>query len=145
MTATVTVDQQKQCRQDAEAVENFAKRYYDIFDTRRHDISKFYQVEAKLIWNGNELAGREAIAKHLIALPSTENTIYSLDFFPMKDLFPDETTTYQVFVSGAVAYGKTDKTRNAKDKKLFSHIFVLTVDVASSIWVIANECFRFHE
>jgi hypothetical protein len=57
------------------------------------------------------------------------------------DLFKDEDTTYQVFISGAVAYGTTTN----KEKRLFSHVFVLTVDMLSSTWVIANECFRFHE
>ncbi len=61
------------------------------------------------------------------------------------DLFPDEDTTYQVFVSGAVAYGSPGSNTTSKEKRLFSHIFVLTVDVISSTWVIANECFRFHE
>ncbi len=63
----------------------------------------------------------------------------------MLDLFPNEATTYQVFVSGAVVYGTPENTTIRKEKRLFSHIFVLTVDVNSSIWVIANECFRFHE
>jgi len=61
------------------------------------------------------------------------------------DLFPDEDTTYQVFVSGAVAYGSRESTTTTKEKRLFSHIFVLTVDIISSTWVIVNECFRFHE
>jgi hypothetical protein len=61
------------------------------------------------------------------------------------DLFPNEDTTYQVFVSGAVAYGSPESTANTKEKRLFSHVFILTVDIISSTWVIANECFRFHE
>ncbi len=61
------------------------------------------------------------------------------------DLFPNEATTYQVFISGAVAYGASESTTISRVSRLFSHIFVLTVDVNSSIWVIANECFRFHE
>ena len=61
--------------------------------------------------------------------------------FVYLDLFNDEDTTYQVFVSGAVAYGTTYN----KEKHLFSHVFVITVDILSSTWVIANECFRFHE
>jgi len=61
------------------------------------------------------------------------------------DLFPDEDKTYQVFVSGAVAYGSSESTTAAKERRLFSHTFVLTVDIISSTWVIANECFRFHE
>jgi len=65
--------------------------------------------------------------------------------FFLLDLFPDEATTYQVFISGAVAYGTPESTTIPKEKRLFSHIFVLTVDINSSIWVIANECFRFHE
>ena len=63
----------------------------------------------------------------------------------ISDLFPDETTTYQVFTSGAVAYGTPESTTVPKEKRLFSHVFILTIDVNSSIWVIANECFRFHE
>ncbi|CAF0851296.1 unnamed protein product [Adineta ricciae] len=145
MTTTNAADQQKKCREDADAVENFSKRYYDIFDTQRHNIHKFYQAQAKLIWNGTPHDGRDVIAKHLVALPSTRHHIYALDFFPMKDLFPNEETTYQVFVSGAVTYGAADNPSGPKEKRLFSHIFVLTVDVASSVWVIANECFRFHE
>ncbi|CAF1149570.1 unnamed protein product [Rotaria sp. Silwood1] len=140
-----TMDQQKKCREDVEAVENFSKRYYDIFDTRRHDIDKFYQAQAKLVWNGNEFNGQSDIAKHLVSLPATRHHIYALDYFPMNDLFPNETKTYQVFVSGAVIYGPPESTSVSKEKRLFSHIFVLTVDVNSSIWVIANECFRFHE
>jgi hypothetical protein len=61
------------------------------------------------------------------------------------DLFPDEDTTYQVFVSGAVAYGSSESTAITKEKRLFSHTFILTVDIISSTWVIVNECFRFHE
>lgn len=68
-----------------------------------------------------------------------------LTVFFAADLFPDEDTTYQVFVSGAVAYGTPESTSVAKEKRLFSHVFVLTVDVVTSTWVIANECFRFHE
>jgi hypothetical protein len=44
-----------------------------------------------------------------------------------------------------VAYGSSESKSAAKEKRLFSHIFVLTVDVVSSTWVIVNECFRFHE
>ncbi|CAF0933361.1 unnamed protein product [Adineta steineri] len=138
-------DQQKKSREDADAVENFSKRYYDILDTRRHNVDKFYQAQAKLIWNGIEVNGQTEIAKHLVALPPTKHHIYALDFFPMKDLFPDEDTTYQVFVSGAVAYGTPESTTVSKEKRLFSHVFILTVDIISSTWVIANECFRFHE
>ncbi|CAF1274162.1 unnamed protein product [Rotaria sordida] len=143
--ATNTTDQQRKYRDDANAVENFSKKYYDIFDTRRHNVDKFYQTQAKLIWNGNEINGQNAIASHLISLPPTKHHIYALDYFPMKDLFPDEDTTYQVFVSGAVIYGPPETTTINKEKRLFSHIFVLTVDVITSTWVIANECFRFHE
>ncbi|CAF4884038.1 unnamed protein product, partial [Rotaria socialis] len=57
---------------------------YDIFDTRRHDIEKFYQAQAKLVWNGTELDGSSTIAKYLIALPPTRHNIYALDFFPMN-------------------------------------------------------------
>ena len=28
--------EQRKCREDSDAVETFSKRYYDIFDTRRH-------------------------------------------------------------------------------------------------------------
>ena len=162
-------------------VESFYERYYDVFDKRRlvssggveqrtmhhlsllQNIDGFYQTQAKLIWNGTELNGRDAIAKYLIALPPTRHHIYSLDFFPMKgtvladsisfdnqldlflELFPGEPTTYQVFTSGAVAYGTPESTSAPKEKRLFSHVFVLTIDVNSPIWVIANECFRFHE
>ena len=65
--------------------------------------------------------------------------------FVFVDLFPEEDTTYQVFVTGAVAYGTPESTTVAKEKRLFSHVFILTVDVLTSTWVIANECFRFHE
>ena len=120
-------------------------------------------MQAKLIWNGTELSGRDVIAKHLIALPATRHHIHSLDFFPMKgtvlikslsfnnrlvlflELFPDEPTTYQVFTSGAVAYGTPENSSAPKEKRLFSHVFVLTADVNSATWFIANECFRFHE
>ncbi|CAF4454961.1 unnamed protein product [Adineta steineri] len=77
-------DQQKKSREDADAVENFSKRYYDILDTRRHNVDKFYQAQAKLIWNGIEINGQTEIAKHLVALPPTKHHIYALDFFPMK-------------------------------------------------------------
>jgi len=58
------------------------KRKY--FNCLFKDIDKFYQTQAKLIWNGIELNGHDAIAKHLISLPPTRHNIYSLDFFPMK-------------------------------------------------------------
>lgn len=70
-------------------------------------------------------------------------TIECVYFF--KDLFPDEDTTYQVFVSGAVIYGTPENSTANKEKRLFSHIFILTVDVSTSTWVVSNECFRFHE
>jgi hypothetical protein len=71
---------------------------------------------------------------------STKTSLYLL-----LDLFPNEDTTYQVFVSGAVVYGTPESATAAKEKRLFSHTFILTVDTSSSTWVIANECFRFHE
>lgn len=138
-------DQLRKTREDIDTVESFSKRYYDILDTQRHNVGKFYQNQAKLIWNGNEINGQSAIASYLIALPPSKHYIYSLDYLPMKDLFPNEDTTYQVFTSGAVVYGSSDSAAASKEKRLFSHIFVLTVDVGTSTWVVANECFRFHE
>jgi len=141
----LTSDQQKQSREDTKVVESFSERYYNVFDTRRVDVDKFYQNDAKLIWNGNELNGRDAITRHLISLPTSRHQIQALDFFPMKELFPNEPTTYQVFTSGVVIYGAPESSNAQKEKRLFSHVFVLTVDVNSSIWVISSECFRFHE
>jgi len=47
-------------------------------------VDKFYQSQAKLIWNGNEINGQSAIASHLVSLPPSKHQIYALDFFPMK-------------------------------------------------------------
>ncbi len=48
-------------------------------------------------------------------------------------------------MNGAVIYGTPENTTIIKEKRLFSHVFILTVDIITSTWVIANECFRFHE
>ena len=40
------------------------------------------------------------------------------------DLFPNETTTYQVFVSGTVTYGSLDSTTVAKEKCLFCLLYI---------------------
>ncbi|CAF1284708.1 unnamed protein product [Didymodactylos carnosus] len=141
---TTTVEKQRKCREDSEAVEGFTKRYYETFDRRRHDINRLYHQTAKLVWNGNAVDGQEAIRMWLIGLPPTVHCVYALDYFSMKDLFPDEDTTYQVFINGTVAYGTSENASN-KEKHMFSHVFVLTVDKTTSTWVIINECFRFNE
>ena len=62
----------------------------------RQDAHKFYQAQAKLIWNGLEFNGREAIAKHLTSLPATRHNLYSLDLFPMKGTARRETSLQSI-------------------------------------------------
>ncbi len=59
-------------------------------------MEKFYQTQAKLIWNGTEIIGQNAISTHLVSLPPTKHDIYSLDFFPMKGKKPRGKNTIMI-------------------------------------------------
>ena len=49
-------------------------------------LDKVYLETATLLWNGNEVVGREAIVKYLTALPASDHKVMTLDSQPVTSM-----------------------------------------------------------
>lgn len=67
--------------------EKFTNLYFDSFDSKRHNMKKFYMNNATLSWDGNPAIGKEAIQKFLEELPETVHNLTALDAHPVASKF----------------------------------------------------------
>ena len=93
-------EEEKKARdaQACDTAETFVRLYYDRIDTKRHVMEKLYLGTAVLSWNGNKVEGADAIQRFLLALPSSEHDMTSLDAQPVLDVAVSGQTTVAVQV-----------------------------------------------
>ncbi|RUS81557.1 hypothetical protein EGW08_010687 [Elysia chlorotica] len=118
------------------AADEFSKIYYETFDKRRQAISKLYQDKANVVWNGNAVAGSDAIIKLFDGLPSSEHTVDGLDTQPIVagPVDADNTNSIMVTVFGKVKFKDTGA-------EAFTQTFILSA--AENKWKIISDTFRF--
>jgi len=46
-----------------------------------------YLETATLLWNGNEVVGRDAVVKYLTALPASDHKVTTLDSQPVTSMY----------------------------------------------------------
>ncbi|XP_037086836.1 NTF2-related export protein 2-like [Pollicipes pollicipes] len=115
--------------------QEFVKRYYEVLDNRRHTLAKLYLDTGMLVWNGNSVAGSEAIQTFLEKLPTSEHNISCMDAHPISDVAVGAQTTILMTVAGQV------RLRNST--RLFQQHFMLTAQDRK--WKVVTDCFRFQE
>lgn len=69
-----------------QAAEKISTVYYRAFDKQgRPDISTFFVETSSLIWNGNQVVGRQAIVEFLAKkLPKSMTTVHTLSAQPVQ-------------------------------------------------------------
>ncbi|XP_065063660.1 NTF2-related export protein 2-like [Rhopilema esculentum] len=120
--------------QAIQAGEQFCDLYYDIFDNKRHQISRLYTASSVLIWNGNPNHGETKIIEFVTNLPNTKHIIQSLDCQPILDVVTPNQTTILVTAEGTVSFGDGRP-------EYFNQNFMLTA--LDNVWKIASDCFRY--
>jgi len=120
--------------QAIQAGEQFCDLYYDILDTKRHQLSKLYTTSSTEIWNGNPHQGETKILEFINNLPPSEHVIHSLDCQPVLEIVTPGRTTVLVTVEGTVSF-------NNEKPRYFNQNFMLTA--VDNVWKIASDCFRY--
>lgn len=108
---------------------DFARLFYEALDKRRHTIGSFYDDCASHTWNGNAVAGKDAIVNFWSKLPVSETRYECIDVQPLSE----SSTQLVVVVSGYVKF--TDNL-----PKVFFHNCIL--GQTSSAWKITRDSYR---
>lgn len=126
--------------QACQSGEEFARKFYENFDKRRHLVSNLYLPTANVSWNGNSITGKENVGKFFESLPASESVLRCIDSQPVNDEFVQGQTTILVVTSGSLTF-------SGRSTYPFSESFLLTAQQNEQglVWKIVSDCFRFHE
>ena len=94
--------------------------------------ANFYTANARLLWNGHAIIGKDGVTKAFQELPSTKHTVLSFDCQPV--LATSEQYVL-VAVTGQVTYG------GDKESHTFTQTFMLVGQ--GNVFMINNDEFRF--
>lgn len=103
-------------------------------DNKKPTISKLYMDSGIFVYNGNGFNGKEAIAKFISEMPTTQHDLTTIDAQPILDISAGRTILIQV--SGTV---KIEKQRS----KAFQQTFTLTAE--GDKWKIVTDTFRLQD
>ncbi|KAL6067338.1 NTF2-related export protein 2 [Balamuthia mandrillaris] len=112
--------------------------YYNVYDTTRHLLHRFYNDTSTLLWNGTVKKGAHNLSEFFKLLPPSKHTVHSIDCQPVLENAEGPTgKTILVTTSGVVVYA-TDAPR------CFSQSFVLCQDPSKGgkSFFILSDCFR---
>lgn len=90
--------------------------------------------EALFVYNGNGFNGNEEIAKFIIAMPTTEHSLSTVDAQPILDSSAGRTILIQVSGTVKIAMAKS---------KAFQQSFTVTAN--NNKWKVVTDCFRLQE
>uniref|UniRef100_T1JER8 NTF2-related export protein n=1 Tax=Strigamia maritima TaxID=126957 RepID=T1JER8_STRMM len=122
--------------QDCVAADKFTTLYFNNLDKCRHKLATLYMDDARLVWNGNCVNGKEEITMFYKNLPISETTLCSLDTQRVLGQAVNGQATIVVLVAGTIKFQEKPSTS-------FHQNFVLTVQ--KDVWKVATDCFRFQE
>mmetsp|Transcript_38211 Transcript_38211/g.82813 ORF Transcript_38211/g.82813 Transcript_38211/m.82813 type:complete len:98 (+) Transcript_38211:115-408(+) len=66
--------------------------FYEKFDKSREEVFGAYRAVSKVVWNGNQVKGDQAIATFLRTLPESEHRLTSMDCQPIHSTFTNVTS-----------------------------------------------------
>ncbi|XP_067141915.1 NTF2-related export protein 2 [Centruroides vittatus] len=134
------MDKKVKIDQACQSGEEFAKKFYETFDKRRHVVSKLYLDAANVTWNGNSVSGKENIGKFFESLPPSESTVTCIDAQPINDQFVQGQTTVLITAAGTMNF-------SGRSPYLFSESLLITAQQSEEghVWKVVSDCFRFHE
>lgn len=115
---------------------DFTKVYYESLDRKRHLMARLYLDNAIVVWNGNEVSGKENIQKFFTSLPDTQHTIFTYDAQPVIDDTVANQQTLLLIVSGSIRIKKLVG-------KPFQQTFMVTA--VGDKWKIVRDCFRIQD
>nr|CDS28687.1 transmembrane emp24 domain containing protein [Hymenolepis microstoma] len=118
-----------------QAAEKISTVYYRAFDKQgRPDISTFFVETSSLIWNGNQVVGRQAIVEFLAKkLPKSITIIHTLSAQPVQKALCADKNVVMVNTLGAIRF-------EGHPSKMFSEVFFLIKD--ENLWRIQSSTFR---
>lgn len=119
--------------QACEDGKRFAELFYDKLDKNRTVMNGLFMEEAKLVWNGNPVEGKQRIVDFYASLPTSETMLQSVDAQAVLDLPALQgQPTINVICAGRMKLGSKSK--------FFSESFTLTA--LNTTWKIVSDTFR---
>ncbi|VDM22454.1 unnamed protein product, partial [Hydatigera taeniaeformis] len=121
-----------------QAAEKISSLYYRSFDKQgRLDLPTFFVESVTLIWNGNQVVGRQAVADFLSTkLPKSQTTVHTISAQPVQKLLSGDNTVVMVNIVGSMKF-------EGNPPKMFAETFFLIKD--GNLWRIQSTTFRFIE
>ncbi|KAM3176833.1 hypothetical protein ACTXT7_005745 [Hymenolepis weldensis] len=118
-----------------QAAEKISTVYYRAFDKQgRPDISTFFVETSSLIWNGNQVVGRQAIVEFLAKkLPKSMTTVHTLSAQPVQKALCGDKNVVMVNTLGSIRF-------EGHPSKMFSEVFFLIKE--ENLWRIQSSAFR---
>ena len=119
--------------QACEDGKRFAELFYEKLDKNRSVINGLFMDEAKLVWNGNLVEGKQRIVDFYTGLPVSDTSLNSVDAQAVLDLPAlGGQPTISVICGGRMRYGPKSK--------FFTESFTLTA--LNNTWKIVSDTFR---
>ncbi|KAH9286100.1 NTF2-related export protein 2 [Echinococcus granulosus] len=121
-----------------QAAEKISSLYYRSFDKQgRLDLPTFFVESVTLIWNGNQVVGRQAVVEFLTTkLPKSQTTVHTISAQPVQKVLSGDNTVVMVNTLGSMKF-------EGNPAKMFAETFFLIKD--GNLWRIQSATFRFIE
>ncbi|CDS41337.1 NTF2 export protein 2 [Echinococcus multilocularis] len=121
-----------------QAAEKISSLYYRSFDKQgRSDLPTFFVESVTLIWNGNQVVGRQAVVDFLTTkLPKSQTTVHTISAQPVQKVLSGDNTVVMVNTLGSMKF-------EGNPTKMFAETFFLIKD--GNLWRIQSATFRFIE
>lgn len=119
--------------QACEDGKRFAELFYEKLDKNRSVINGLFMDEAKLVWNGHLVEGKQRIVDFYSGLPVSDTVLNSVDAQAVLDLPALQgQPTINVICGGRMRFGTKSK--------FFTECFTLTA--LNNTWKIVSDTFR---
>ena len=121
----------------SEYAKQFVNIYYEKLDKSRSTFEKLYHDNAYLIWNGNQINGKDKVFELYKNLPISETTLNTLDAHPVSYIENVEGKK-MLFITccGTIKFSN-------ENPKSFTQNFVLIPETDKNVWKIISDTFRF--
>eukprot|EP00698_Gefionella_okellyi_P016097 TRINITY_DN4582_c0_g1_i1.p1 TRINITY_DN4582_c0_g1~~TRINITY_DN4582_c0_g1_i1.p1 ORF type:complete len:140 (-),score=8.22 TRINITY_DN4582_c0_g1_i1:48-467(-) len=111
--------------------EIFVQKFYETYDTARHDLFHFYKESSSVIWNGTCVRGVAALKESFTHLPPTKHTITSFDCQAIAAPSMPSTAAASAYGSIIIQVHGTVQFSDSRQPRTFSQTFVVAQDPAT--------------
>lgn len=133
MASSPSTTSQLRSSQACDDAKKFAELFYEKLDKGRHTISSLFHDSATLIWNGNQVTGKNNIVPFYEALPTVETQLFSIDAQPILEAAAGTQTMIAIICNGKMKFASSPI-------KGFTESFLLTAE--NNVWKVVSDTYR---